>query len=1355
MATTRQDVEFRLRAVDQSKRTIQETTAVVRTLTGAIKEQVDAAAKGEVSTSELNETLKALGKTSNDIAKSGALVLAFRQQEERLDALQVKLDTARAKEDAFRQSLVGVESVTKTQANTLTKLEAATVRANNEFSKGGAVLADMSRELKTVGVDLRNLDAVEQGLQNTFRQSATGIATVQHALDNYHRTLRETKAAAATAAGAQNSGIDPQAIAAANAEQSRRQTARKLVEDARYVQFWTDALNETETTEKRLAGDRALEQKAASQLAQFRALADGARQAANGYKVLDTSSVGLGGTSASLARDLRSIIDPASAARNTLAGLEEQAKTLDTAIGGLKGVTADYQGTARRISDVQRSAVDQAAQIDAYRRQAESLGLVRAALAEARTELDQYVRMVRNASSEDKELASVLVQARSAVDSLTGEVAQQVGQLNALERGLERAGVDVTNLDAAEKRLRTTTEALAVSQSRLGSITSGRGARGVQGLFGLKPYELQNLGFQVNDVFTQLASGASITQTLAQQGGQVLQIFPGLFGKLVSYLPRITLLGGALAVLAVSTSRLKENEGAVRSFTTQLKAMADGASYSATQLAGVQRQLEISGADFDKAGETISLFVQKGLPQDKIEAFTRAAQNLSRVQKSDLAQSADEVFTAFNRGYQALSQFDDKLNFLTATERLRIRTLFESGDAEKARTEAFDIFSQKMQQGADNAKGPWATAWNKLGRALSDLLDWLSKKKIIQDFGTALDNLAGAIGRVGDSISQAITPLSALDQAKADLVAVNAQLDKVGQTQKDIASTPGLALGSVTAGDQAPGGGLPSRPDAAEQGQTKSALLMRRATLEQQITDLQKEQNAQSFDATANIQEQMSLSQQRANESERQKKVDQDLDMLADKMLGKSRLATDDARLKTAYQTAYEDQLAKGASAAAARDIAEKYRSREQQEIDKENAQEAKQAASEREAALRRQETLQKRLVNQERELASARRGFDTRADQLGISDLDARLRAIDERFDDVIAKAKEFQGAGGSQIRGEGVDQFIGEANASRDQLKQLETLKFYEDEANARIRQRNDLVETYNNLVDVGAMTTTDAQAKIKAAYEATAPAIQASITSATDLLAALREQGLLTEEQYDRVIAKLQEVASQVVYIDPEVKKLNDTIQNSLSGGFVDVVDNVAQSIAGLITNTKSLNDLWQGLGLTIANVAAQFLKDVAMMILKLYALKLAQEITGISGSGGSSSSGGDFMSKAFTFVGSLFHGGGRAGSPTMTRPMNAGMFLNAPRYHNGSSTLGLKSNEHAAVLEDGERVLSKEENLRGAFRKSDGGGGNLNARFVLVDDKRNAVAAMNSAEGEQVIMQWVDRNIPTIKSKLRIS
>ena len=62
-----------------------------------------------------------------------------------------------------------------------------------------------------------------------------------------------------------------------------------------------------------------------------------------------------------------------------------------------------------------------------------------------------------------------------------------------------------------------------------------------RGFLGLRPYELTNLSYQINDVVTGLASGQKPLQVLAQQGGQVFQLFQN------KLLPIIGRFGPALA----------------------------------------------------------------------------------------------------------------------------------------------------------------------------------------------------------------------------------------------------------------------------------------------------------------------------------------------------------------------------------------------------------------------------------------------------------------------------------------------------------------------------------------------------------------------------------------------------------------------------------------------------------------------------------------------------------------------------------------------------------------------------------------------------------------------------------------
>jgi len=67
--------------------------------------------------------------------------------------------------------------------------------------------------------------------------------------------------------------------------------------------------------------------------------------------------------------------------------------------------------------------------------------------------------------------------------------------------------------------------------------------------------------------------------------------------------------------------------------------------------------------------------------------------------------------------------------------------------------------------------------------------------------------------------------------------------------------------------------------------------------------------------------------------------------------------------------------------------------------------------------------------------------------------------------------------------------------------------------------------------------------------------------------------------------------------------------------------------------------------------------------------------------------------------------VFHQGGIVGGPAPSRMVPAMAFANAPRLHNGGWA-GLKSDEVPAILQRGERVLSRRESR--AY--GDGGGGN---------------------------------------------
>lgn len=104
--------------------------------------------------------------------------------------------------------------------------------------------------------------------------------------------------------------------------------------------------------------------------------------------------------------------------------------------------------------------------------------------------------------------------------------------------------------------------------------------------------------------------------------------------------------------------------------------------------------------------------------------------------------------------------------------------------------------------------------------------------------------------------------------------------------------------------------------------------------------------------------------------------------------------------------------------------------------------------------------------------------------------------------------------------------------------------------------------------------------------------------------------------------------------------------------------------------------------------------------------------------------------------------------------VSRPVNPAWFNNAPRFHEGGFP-GLKSNEVPAILQTGEQVLARDDpnnvlNGTPAASKNRAGPG---TRVVLVDDRAKVPEAMQSAEGENVIMQVLRRNSSTVKQLAR--
>ncbi|AOR76568.1 peptidoglycan DD-metalloendopeptidase family protein [Novosphingobium resinovorum] len=369
--------------------------------------------------------------------------------------------------------------------------------------------------------------------------------------------------------------------------------------------------------------------------------------------------------------------------------------------------------------------------------------------------LRQEEAAAQAAADAEAELVDATARLRSELNPLAAIQDKLNRELAEAQKLYDRGKISATELAQAQTLLRKRADDAAQS---LGQQNVGGGK---PTLFGLKPYEMQNLSFQLNDIVTQLASGTSLTQTLAQQGGQIIQIFPRAGSMIVAALGNPAVLAAAAAIGAVVIGLKEAGDEAerLRGFLGQLAASADGNSYGAGALNDAAEALDRYGLSAEDAVAAVRKFVREGVDQSRIEQFGEAASNLSDVMGVDLKDAVNEVADAFTGGYEAVKRLDDSYDFLTAAQRDHIRTLFEEGRAAEGRNEALDIFSARQEDAAQKMRGPWASAMRELSAAWQEFKELVGDTQWIRDAGSGLAGLgrdaAAALRQLRGAASEA------------------------------------------------------------------------------------------------------------------------------------------------------------------------------------------------------------------------------------------------------------------------------------------------------------------------------------------------------------------------------------------------------------------------------------------------------------------------------------------------------------------------------------------------------------------------------------------------------------------------
>lgn len=264
-------------------------------------------------------------------------------------------------------------------------------------------------------------------------------------------------------------------------------------------------------------------------------------------------------------------------------------------------------------------------------------------------------------------------------------------------------------------------------------------------------------------------------------------------------------------------------------------------------------------------------------------------------------------------------------------------------------------------------------------------------------------------------------------------------------------------------------------------------------------------------------------------------------------------------------------------------------------------------------------------------------------------------------------------------------------------------------------------------------------------------------------TEGVAALRTELEGVVAQLDAAVRKSNELGlslsgpaiqlarQSVKAINTDTKSLTDSfvsakqINQDFARGMTNAFSVGAKSLATFITQGGSLKDVFSDVGKAFLQFAADFLLQIAQMIIQQ---TIFNAISGMFGGGGPGG----------VIAAAVNHTGGLAGDSSggTSRAVSPGWFTNAVRYHTGGIA-GLAPNEVPAILQKNEEVLTRDDPrhiLNGGAGGQGQGPSQVGIRNVLVMDPDNISDAMRSSSGEKVVLNHIKVNAPAIRRLLGV-
>lgn len=1279
----RRDVELLIRAKDLSSRPLKEVSAALDKISASLATQVEAARKGEVSYQELAQSFKDVTEAGKALAGQQGLIDRFTK----LNAESAKLaDKVRASSVAlreFRESMASGGAATAKQETQLRKLEAAYDRSQSSFQKNQASIAALGQNLEAAGVDTKNLAAAQQQLVGSATQAGQAAQTLSLAMSGYAKNAREAK------------------------------DATKAMGQSKALQDLVRGADEAVASAQRVA----------------------------------SSMGGIRVASSNFGKGLRDIVDPAGEARKELSGLEAQTKELAQVVGQINGPVRNYAETLLQLSAAQRSAVSTGDLIDRFRGQTAAVTQARAAFVAARTDVRAFQQQIAAAGTPSDELTRKLKAAQQALKDSAQQFATLAAAARDTQGRLREAGVDTKNLEDAQRRLAAVANQTAESTKRLQTSFAqfGSAGRGGLGIFGLSPYAVQNLGFQINDFFTQLASGTSASQAFAQQFGQVVQVFgPGAFSAVARWAPLIAGIGAAALTTAAAVARLNETQQSTRNFAARLSVGggSDAFGVSAEQITTMAREAAKIGGSFDDARVALVAFLNAGVTAGGLQQATEIAVRYARVTGTEVPQAAQLFVRGLTEGRDGFNALLQAGVAFSAQARETITVLLDQGRAAEAQRVIIQELTGVLRAADEQGLSPFQRAARDVRNAWKDALDELGKTGIVSALARAMEQLAERgrqlVGIMRQLRGEADIPAEMTpQQAAAGRTQVAAERLATAQRRVDEGASV-FRFGSRREVDAARAA-LPRLQQELADAQRAEQELANSTTTSAQA---QRDAANAARERTAAVQAQIDALQRQNAERRREETIDNKNAPVAERR----RAVEERARARAV------DRAPSAGDTEAGRRAIQDAIDTDMRAFERKLAEELKTAGNAATTAVRRDfQAIRTDIQETLRVRDEAVRGIqeDVAAGALSPAEAIERIQAAADQARPALQRlaeeARRFRDTqtGGDAVRRAALDGLVAQAErqagsqGSRTGVRQVLTTQG--SEVQRLVQERQQFVQTQDALVNQNAATQLESEQRIQEFYAATNEELSRQIALLQEAAEAARANGDITEGAYRQINAQIQLYQANLQRVDPMVTRLRNTIEQGFVQSVTTAFDTAAQAAGDFLAGVSSLEDAFDKAGRAALQFFADFLKAIGQAILQQQALIVVKSISAA--------------------IGGVFHGGGVIGGPpNRTRAVSPSWFANAPRYHSGSGgPIGLRPNEQAAILERGEEVLAKDDprNIMNAGKASSGAAaaGPQSFRNVLAIGDSEIANAMSGPPGEQVVLNILKRNIATVRTMIR--